>query len=168
MRLFKAPERMKEHGSFISVFLAGSIDEGYAPDWQNQVEEVLSEYPDNFLSVFNPRRDDFKVNQNQSIDNPYFKEQVEWELCALEESTIIFMYLYPFAKSPISLLELGLYADRANIILICPDGFWKKGNVDVLAEIYDIPVFTSLSDGLDELKKQVDYEKDFMIEQLYD
>ena len=77
------------------------------------------------------------------------------------------MYLDPDSKAPISLLELGLYADRANIILVCPEGYWRKGNVDIVAEVYDIPVFTGLWDGIEELKKQIDYEKDFMVGSLY-
>ncbi len=168
MRLFEAPQPMKEHGSSVSVFLAGSIDNGDAPDWQAHIIRKLKHYDDNFLSVFNPRRHDFQVWRDSDIDNFYFKEQVMWELTALEEATFIFMYFADDSKAPISLLELGLYADRGNIILVCEEGYWRKGNVDIVAEVYDIPVFTGLWDGLEELKKQLDYEKDFMIEDLYE
>lgn len=169
MKKIEAPAPMMEHGSFVSVFLAGSIDNGESANWQEHVIRKLEEenYDDQFLSVFNPRRLDFQVRRDTKITNEYFKEQVMWELTALEEATIIFMYLDPDGKSPVSLLELGLYADRANIILVCPDGYWRKGNVDIVAEVYDIPVFTGLFEGIEELKKQINYEDDFMNDKRY-
>lgn len=42
------------------------------------------------------------------------------------------MYFDPSTKSPISLLELGLYARAGKMIVCCPDGFWRKGNVDIV------------------------------------
>lgn len=59
------------------------------------------------------------------------------------------MYLDPNTKSPISLLELGLHANSKKLWVVCPDGFWRKGNVEVVCSLYDIPLFNSL----DELKK---------------
>src|SRR3546814_8063343 len=40
--------------------------------------------------------------------------------------------------SPISLLETGLHARGGKLILLCPEGFWRKGNVDITAERYGI------------------------------
>jgi hypothetical protein len=48
------------------------------------------------------------------------------------------MYFDPNTKSPISLLELGLHAKEQKLVVLCPEGFWRKGNVDVVCEYYSI------------------------------
>ena len=63
------------------------------------------------------------------------------------------MYFAPDTKSPISLLELGLFADRKDMIVVCPDGFWRKGNVEFVCKEYGIPLLNTLEDGLKELNK---------------
>src|SRR3546814_4292495 len=55
---------------------------------------------------------------------------------ALESAAIIVMLLAPGSQSPISLLETGLHARGGKLILLCPEGFWRKGNVDITAERY--------------------------------
>lgn len=64
---------------------------------------------------------------------------------ALDAADIIFMYFSPNTKSPISLLELGLYANTKKMLVCCPDGFWRKGNVEVVCERFDIPLFNNLN-----------------------
>ncbi len=59
--------------------------------------------------------------------------QVEWELCALEHCDLIVMLLCHGTLSPISLLELGLFAASRRLVVCCEDGFWRKGNVEVRA-----------------------------------
>jgi hypothetical protein len=51
------------------------------------------------------------------------------------------MYFDPNTKSPISLLELGLFAQSKKLIVCCPRGFWRKGNVDITCDRYGIPFF---------------------------
>lgn len=130
-----------------SVFLAGSIEMGTAEDWQIAIEQ---HFIAKGITVFNPRRDDWDPTWEQREDNPPFREQVEWELNALDRADLILMYLQPGTKSPISLLELGLFADSGKLLVCCPDGFWRKGNVDIVCQRYSIPRF-------DELNKMVDY-----------
>ena len=48
------------------------------------------------------------------------------------------MYFDPNTKSPVSLLELGLYAHTGKLRVCCPDGFWRKGNVDVICARFGI------------------------------
>jgi hypothetical protein len=39
----------------------------------------------------------------------------------------------PKGMAPITLLELGLFAQSdKKIVVCCPDGYWRKGNVDIL------------------------------------
>ena len=126
-----------------SVFLAGSIEMGSAEDWQKSLGEWLSEKNYN---VFNPRRTDWDSSWIQSYENPQFSQQVKWELNSLDKADWIVLYLDPKNKAPISLMELGLQAGSKKLLVVCPDGFWRKGNVEVVCSIYDIPLFNSLDD----------------------
>jgi hypothetical protein len=118
-----------------SVFLAGSIEMGVAENWQPRVGKYLD---DRNVTVFNPRRDDWDSSWKQEIGNEQFYGQVSWEMTALEISSCIFMYFDPATKSPISLLELGLHAADKKMIVGCPDGFYRKGNVQIVCERYNI------------------------------
>lgn len=122
------------------VFLAGSIDMGKAEFWQDEVAAALKD-----CVVLNPRRDDWDNTWVQSIDHPQFKEQVEWELQAMEDADLIVLYLSPGSFSPISLLEFGLFHSKP-MIVCCPEGFYRKGNVDIVCRRYDVPQADSLDD----------------------
>lgn len=145
-------EQKKEHR--YSVFLAGSIEMGKAEDWQVRIENELSEYP---ITIFNPRRDDWDSSWEQKSTNPQFNYQVNWEMNRLEEASIIFMYFSPETKSPISLLELGLHAGDNNMIVCCPDGFWRKGNVEIVCDRFSIPLHNSLDSAIAALKSRIEY-----------
>lgn len=122
-----------------SVFLAGSIEMNAAVDWQTDLCEKLSNVGG---YIFNPRRKEWDSSWKQEKSDPQFHEQVSWEMTALDAAQIIYMNFDPATKSPISLLELGLYAQSKKIFVNCPDGFWRKGNVDIVCERFGIPVFT--------------------------
>lgn len=128
-----------------SVFLAGSIEMGAAERWQDKVTEALSDLD---IDVFVPRRDDWDSSWVQSKDNEQFREQVEWELKYLLDSTWVFMYFSPGTQSPITLLELGLAAPRGGLIVVCPDGFWRQGNVDLVCKRYRVPVYRTIDEGV--------------------
>lgn len=130
-----------------SVFLAGSIEMGAAKNWQDQAIEFYEEQGLE-LVVYNPRRDDWDSSWTQEFENPQFYQQVNWELTALDAASLIIMYFDPSTKSPISLLELGLFADSDKILVCCPEGFWRKGNVDIVCEKYGIPNYSNFEDLL--------------------
>lgn len=134
MNLITAPEPLSIQGK--SVFLAGSIEEDRASQWQN---EIIKELKNINITILNPRRKKWNTAWKQDINNPHFKEQVEWELKALEEASCIVFYFDPKTKSPVTLLELGLFAKSKKIIVCCPDGYWRKGNVDIVCQKYNIP-----------------------------
>ncbi|KAH8726704.1 hypothetical protein GQ44DRAFT_591663, partial [Phaeosphaeriaceae sp. PMI808] len=137
-----------------SIFLAGSINMGTAPKWQNEMAEMLSDLP---IVVYNPRCDregnKFDPALKQDISNPKFKEQVDWEMGCLEQSDIIAMYFDPHPEklSPITLLELGLHAKDQKMIVCCPDGYLRKGNVQIVCKRFGIP----LTESRDEFDKAV-------------
>ena len=128
-----------------SVFLAGSIELGSAENWQTFVERELSGI---HIAILNPRRDNWDSSWLQDKTNSKFREQVEWELSALETASIIAMYFEPGTKSPVSLLELGLFARSGKMVVCCPEGFWRKGNVDIVCERYGVDQVESLNDLL--------------------
>lgn len=131
----QAPNEVVLDTEYVNVFLAGSIEMGVAEKWQEKVIAALSDKPIRFL---NPRREDWDSSWKQDIDNDNFVEQVIWELSSLELAQIVIMYFDPNTKSPISLLELGLHAKEQKLVVLCPEGFWRKGNVDVVCEYYGI------------------------------
>jgi len=139
-----------------SVFLAGSIEMGIAEDWQTEMSNFITEKLG--LDVLNPRRTDWDKSWLQTYENPQFSQQVNWELNALEKCDYIIMYFDPNTKSPISLLELGLFADSGKLLVVCPEGFWRKGNVDIVCDKYDIPMFSSLKHLKNMLPKIMIYE----------
>jgi len=118
---------------FPRLFLAGSIEMGAAEDWQTRLTEELFGVPG---TIFNPRRDDWDSSWVQEIGNEPFREQVEWELEAMDAADLIALYLSPGTKSPITLLELGLHAKSGKLYVFCPEGFWRKGNVDIVCDRY--------------------------------
>lgn len=115
------------------IFLAGSIEMDKAEKWQDKIIEKLKDIPD--LTILNPRRENWNSSWEQSINNMFFNEQVTWELDGIERADTILFYFDPNTKSPITMMELGIASGLPtdkNIIVCCPEGFWRKGNVDIL------------------------------------
>lgn len=138
--IIKPPASISDVGNgILSVFLAGSIEMGVAENWQQKVEKELM--GPRKIYILNPRRDNFDASLEQKIDNKPFFEQVNWELTALERVDVIAMYFAPDTKSPISLLELGLHAKSGKLIVCCPDGFWRQGNVEIVCQRYGVPFY---------------------------
>ena len=139
MNVIEAPNKLEFTNN--SIFLAGTIDNGDSFDWQSEVIKSLNGFD---ITILNPRRKDWDSSWKQTFDDPQFNEQVNWELDALDKADFILMYFAPESKSPISLLELGLYANSNKLIVCCPDGFYRKGNVEIVCKRYGISLFNSL------------------------
>lgn len=141
----KAPENYAAHLDLPSVFLAGSIDMGVAEDWQAKVAAALAGLD---VLVLNPRRAQWDASWAQRIDNPPFREQVEWELDALDAAGLIVMYFAPDTKSPVTMLELGIHAAQnpEKLVVCCPEGFWRKGNVDIVCTRHGVRQENTLDD----------------------
>lgn len=139
-----------------SIFLAGTIDMGTSKDWQQEVIEILHPNPmSDYCHIYNPRRKEWDSSWEQDITNPHFYQQVNWELNALERANIIFFNFLPESKSPITLMELGLFIGRKDkrIIVCCPKEFYRSGNVQIICDRHQIPVYTNFNDCLQILKK---------------
>ena len=141
---YKSPQNIayRNHNKK-TVFLAGSIEMNTAIDWQKEVTEYFKNFlPD--YDILNPRREEWDSSWKQDYNNPNFFQQVTWELNALETTDMIIMYFDPNTKSPISLLELGLFARSGKLRVVCPEGFWRKGNIEVTCDYYNVPLYNTL------------------------
>lgn len=138
---------------WFKLFLAGSIEMGTAEPWQKRVIEALKDCKR--LTLYNPRRDDWDSSWEQTIDNPQFREQVEWELDNLQRSNFAVFYFDPNTKSPITLMELGMMSNpwSPRVFVVCPKGFWRRGNVEVFCNHQNIEFYESLDEVLDFLKR---------------
>lgn len=144
MQIFRAPEQIIAN-EYPSIFLAGSIDMGQAADWQTVTEEYFAHT--NF-NIYNPRRKDWDNSWEQNINNPQFNEQVNWELDAMDKANHIIMNFLPASASPVTLLELGLYAKSGKLLVCCPDEYFRSGNVHIVCKRYQIPFFKKMNDLL--------------------
>lgn len=147
MREVKAPS---PPGLDKRIFLAGSIEMGLAEQWQERIVKAISDVSG--LVILNPRRDDWDASWEQRASNPQFSEQVNWELDMLDAADIVVMYLAPGTKAPVSLLELGLCARSGKLRVCCPEGFWRRGNVEMVCERYQIPLSATLDDLIADLR----------------
>lgn len=162
LNVFKAPKDTSKASEGFSVFLAGAIDMGSAVDWQTSITELLTKRNDEMetfcdFHIYNPRRDDWDSSWRQEIDDPKFSEQVNWELDHLEKADVIYLHLPKDSKAPISLLEMGLFANTGKLIVCCEDGFYRKGNVDIVCQRYNVLQCKTIQEGVNLIKRE--YEK---------
>ncbi|KAF1971142.1 hypothetical protein BU23DRAFT_556167 [Bimuria novae-zelandiae CBS 107.79] len=113
-----------------SVFLAGSIEMGRAVQWQPRMALELSPYP---ITVNNPRRPEWK-NDEESM-----RQQVDWELSALEQADVICFFFDVATQSPVTLWELGKYTDSGKVVVCCGKNYCRYTNVKMSCETYGIP-----------------------------
>jgi nucleoside 2-deoxyribosyltransferase len=155
MKHIKSPDRYDNDNIFIGdVFLAGSIEMGTAEPWQ---ERLVNEFKDTDIRFLNPRRDDWDSSWVQEASNPQFAQQVNWELDALDYSDLIVFNFDPDTKSPITLMELGLYAASGKVIVCCPDGFWRKGNVEIVCQRHNVTLVNSFDELVNAVKKETKF-----------
>ena len=122
---FKSVKAFEEK-STTKIFLAGSIENGKARNWQPVLAQNLqNKFGDNVI-IFNPRREGWDPNAGEEL----IREQIDWELNAQEISDIIVFYFDENTTSPITLLELGLAINSNKKILVwCPEAYYRYTNV---------------------------------------
>lgn len=157
MKLYTSPARpMLDDDEPLSLFLAGSIEMGKATDWQQRVIGDLSAYP---VRIFNPRRENWDSSWKQDISDPQFNEQVTWEMDYLEATDIVFLYFEPSTLSPITMGELyflaGTSGSGSTVIVVCPEGFWRRGNVQIVCDRAAFVLCETLDEGVHVLKQAI-------------
>ncbi len=153
MQVIKPPTPLAgDHFKRFSVFLGGSIEMGAAVEWQAQVQVELADLD---VTIFNPRRDSWDSSWEQDASNPEFAGQVNWEMSALELCDLVLIYFDPKTKAPISLFELGMVARQQifdskfagqEVIVACPPGFYRRGNVQLICDKFQRPMVNSLAE----------------------
>jgi hypothetical protein len=148
----KDAEMTPEQREAGSVFLAGTIEMGTGEDWQPNAIEALS---GKVGAIYNPRRPDWDSSLKQSISDPVFNEQVNWELDHIERADMVYFYFDPKSKSPITLLELGMVSGmgekkpgRPPAIVCCPLGFWRRGNIEIVCARENIPLYADFDESI--------------------
>lgn len=151
--IFTPPNRItiSDNRLIKKVFLAGTIDMGNSENWQEKFIQKLKEQTENGFfqksyHIYNPRREDWDEKWVQTFENPQFFQQVTWELDAMEKADYIIMNFLPDSKSPITLMELGLFAKSGKLYVICPDEFYRSGNVQIVCNKYNIPLYKSIEE----------------------
>ena len=153
-------EKLAQPDDRISIFLGGTIEMGNSEDWQTEIYNSLKIVDDNMgfcdnIDVFNPRRESWDSSWTQEQANPQFNGQVNWELDNIEDSDIIFFNILPDSKSPITLMEIGLCKDRPSVIVCCPEGFYRKGNVDIVCSRYGMQQYTDIDSAFGALLTEI-------------
>ena len=154
------PDKRLSDPDRVSVFLAGSIEMGSAPPWQDELIEKVNKSRNaaSRASFFNPRRTDQDSSQKQSIEDTRFLEQVSWELDNLEKSDAVFFFFSGETKSPITLMELGYVLGlqkyiKRKIIVCCESDFQKRGNTEVMCNRHRIHLYDKIEYAIGDLKQ---------------
>lgn len=153
--VIKAPQEYTQ-GEACDIFLGGSIDMGSAENWQERLTKDLSDYEN--IVILNPRRDDWDSSWKQDpTPGTQFYEQVSWELDQQENADVLVYYFAADSKSPITLLELGLFG-ADNVIVCCPKEFYRYGNIKMVCDRYEITMVETYEDMLKTIRDSLDEE----------
>lgn len=125
-------------GHYETIFLAGTIDMGNSVDWQGRLVEIFSSNEGRYI-LYNPRRDSFTATLEE------MEYQVNWELEHLEKSQIIVMNILGSSKSPVTLLEMGLFMKSGKLLVACEPEYYRHDNVRITCAKYNVPLYDSLS-----------------------
>jgi len=160
MKIVKAVNEVHRPNFEKIVFLAGSIENGKAEDWQEAVTNSLKYYriKDHVLLV-NPRREKWNPDWLGSKEHkPELDRQINWELDYLINSTHVLFNFCKYTISPISLLELGMismkYSQRSilprKLFVNVEEGYQRIDNVQLtmqfLEKTYGLNIFTYEND----------------------
>lgn len=159
MKIIKPPhwEKINEIEG-IKVFTAGSINMGKSEPWADKLANLFADYD---VTFFNPLRDDWDSTWEQKLENDNFRGQVMWEIEHLLKSDITVFFIASEGESPISLLEIGLMSlmnatSKSKVIVCCEQGFWRRGNVEVMCYRFGMPLVETFEELVELLKTELD------------
>lgn len=124
----------------LNLFLGGTIDNGESLDWQGALtDELCSSDTVHPIMIYNPRRVEWPNGDNKEE----IGKQINWELYHLERADLIVMNILGNSKSPISLMEIGLFAKEHKLIVFCNPNFYRYDNVRIVCERYKVPLYNT-------------------------
>jgi hypothetical protein len=128
-----------------SIILYGTIESSPTDNWTTSFADSLSDLP---ITILNPRRDDWDSTWREDMRFPLFKEQTDWEMDHAALADVIAFYFKPGTLTPVTLLELGMYAGMypAKCVVCCPEGFYKRGNVEIVCSRLGVEFLGSLEE----------------------
>ena len=125
--------------SGLKIFLAGSIGNGDAPDWQNDISSYIEKnWTEEDITIYNPRRPGEFLPEMES-------EHAAWTMSMISLADFILLYLTGDSGSPISTLELGMFIGDPRLFLSINDDYIRKEvveyhyNVFGIGQLYDNP-----------------------------
>lgn len=140
--------------SFKRIFLAGSIEMGKAEDWRKELVDYFSSEK---IIFFNPYRKSWDSSWKQDpTPGTQFHTQVSWELDHIDKADLVVFYFDPKTQSPITLLELGhALGKEKNVIVCCPDGYFRKGNVVITCARHNVDVLNTKEEFFAKIKEWI-------------
>jgi hypothetical protein len=141
-----------------NLFLAGSIEMGKAIEWQREAVKYFGGYN---LNIYNPRCEDFNPDLLQSFTNRDFTSQVVWEQKKLMLCSLVLFNFVEDTKAPISLKELGQQAmiEKKTVVVCCPKGFWKRGNIEVSCALYGMFLYETLEEAMAHIRVLLEFKQ---------
>ena len=146
MRVIQAPHEIPSDALRPRIFLSGGFDRGlFRANWRGKIASALAEFEG---TLIDPTRRDWSAHWERHERAEPFRGQVLWELEALEQADRILCRFDAASPSPISLLEFGLYAKSAKTQVICSPRYRHAGNVRLVCEAENIPLWDDLDGWL--------------------
>ena len=134
-----APSNKKPLDNSFTVFLAGTIDaDKGSVDWQHKLIDMFKKQYDGEkpITLYNPRREEFPDSGSSEV-----RRQIKWEHKHMDDVDLIVMNILKDSKSPISLMEIGMYADSGKLVVFCQPEFYRFDNVEMVCKKYNVPLY---------------------------
>lgn len=151
-----APSNKKPLDNSFTVFLAGTIDaDKGSVDWQHKICKKIEDTTDNKyrITIYNPRREEFPDSGSSEV-----RRQIKWEHKHMDDADLIVMNILEDSKSPISLMEMGMYAESGKLVVFCKTGFYRYDNVQMVCKKYNVPLHNT--NDIDDICKLIlNYKK---------
>jgi len=146
-KVIHAPSSIKNIKK-MSIFLAGTIDQGKSFDWQKAMAKEWDKFD---IVLLNPRRPDW----DSKAKSKEIKEQINWELEAMDKADIIVLNIIEDSESPISIAEAYRHAGDSKLFVCCPKGFYRYENVKAVCDYYGSAVYNSWEDLTKDFNKNM-------------
>jgi len=130
----------------LKLFVGGGITN--CPDWQSEFIGLLSEYSN--LTIFNPRRKNFPINDPLAAE-----QQIVWEYNHLLESDIVSFWFSDGSLNPITLYELGKWGNSTNkkLFVGCDKHYQRRQDVIIQTALARPEIV--VADGIRQLASQI-------------
>ncbi len=122
-----------------SIFLAGSMAIGDRMNWRTRAINTFEKR----YHLFDPTN-----VHHADLNDSEMSKHIKWEWEALKHSDAILFNFNAESKSPISLLELGMYIRSEKIVVVCPKEFYQSHYIETLCSEEQVPLFQSIEEVL--------------------